>query len=206
MRKKAIILDLDNTIYPVSSIGDRLFKSLFQLIRESGEYSGHFNQIRFEIMRRPFQYIADEFSFSESLKSDCFKLLSHLTYDEKMQPFDGYEALLTIPCRRFLVTTGYTKMQYSKIKQLGIETDFEAIFVIDPDRSALTKRDLFEKILADYNFSVDEVLVVGDDLNSEIFHAKALGIETVLYDYLSQHQESEDQNVIRNHKDLHRYL
>ena len=93
MRKKAIILDLDNTIYPVSSIGDRLFKSLFQLIRESGEYSGHFNQIRFEIMRRPFQYIADEFSFSESLKSDCFKLLSHLTYDEKMQPFDGYEAL-----------------------------------------------------------------------------------------------------------------
>ncbi len=206
MRKKAIILDLDNTIYPVSSIGDRLFKSLFQLIRESGEYSGDFNQIRFEIMRRPFQYIADEFSFSESLKSDCFKLLANLTYDEKMQTFEGYETLLTIPCRRFLVTTGYTKMQHSKIQQLGIGNDFEAIFVIDPDQSNLTKRDLFEKIIADYNFSVDEVLVVGDDLNSEIFHAKALGIETVLYDYLSQFQESEDQNVIRNHKDLHRYL
>ncbi len=206
MRKKAIILDLDNTIYPVSSIGDRLFKSLFSLILESGEYSGDFDQIRFEIMRRPFQYIADEFSFSENLKADCFKLLSVLTYDEKMQPFEGYETLLTVPCRRFLVTTGYTKMQHSKIKQLGIENDFEALFVIDPDKSTLTKRDLFEKILADYNFSVDDVLVVGDDLNSEIFHAKALGIETVLYDYLSQFQESEDQKVIRNHKDLHLYL
>jgi len=206
MRKKAIILDLDNTIYPVSSIGDRLFKSLFSLILESGEYEGDFEQIRFEIMRRPFQYIADEFLFSESLKTDCFKLLSDLTYDEKMQPFEGYEALLTIPCRRFLVTTGYTKMQHSKIQQLGIENDFEAIFVIDPDQSTLTKRDLFEKILADYNFSSDDVVVVGDDLNSEIFHAKALGIETVLYDYLSQHQESEDQNVIRNHKNLHLYL
>jgi putative hydrolase of the HAD superfamily len=206
MRKKAIILDLDNTIYPVSSIGDRLFKSLFSLIRESGKYSGDFEQIRFEIMRRPFQYIADEFSFSESLKADCFRLLANLTYDEKMQPFDGYETLLTIPCRRFLVTTGYTKLQYSKIQQLGIENDFEAIFVIDPDQSTLTKRDLFEKILAGYNFSADEVLVVGDDLNSEIFHAKALGIETVLYDYLSQFQELENQNVMLNHKDLHLYL
>ncbi|BBE16681.1 HAD-superfamily hydrolase, subfamily IA, variant1 family protein [Aquipluma nitroreducens] len=206
MRKKAIILDLDNTIYPVSSIGDRLFKSLFSLILESGEYTGDFGQIRFEIMRRPFQYIADEFSFSESLKANCFKLLANLTYDEKMQPFEGYQTLLTLPCRRFLVTTGYTKMQHSKIRQLGIANDFEAIFVIDPDQSNLTKRDLFEKILADYNLSIDDVLVVGDDLNSEILHAKALGIETVLYDYLSQYQESEYQNVIRNHKDLHLYL
>jgi len=206
MRKKAIILDLDNTIYPVSSIGDRLFKSLFSLILESGEYEGDFEQIRFEIMRRPFQYIADEFLFSESLKTDCFKLLSDLTYDKKMQTFEGYETLLTIPCRRFLVTTGYTKMQHSKIKQLGIENNFEAIFVIDPDQSPFTKRDIFEKILVDYNLSVEDVLVVGDDLNSEIFHAKALGIETVLYDYLSQFQESEDQNVIRNHKNLHLYL
>jgi putative hydrolase of the HAD superfamily len=206
MKKKAIILDLDNTIYPVSSIGDLLFKSLFSLILESGEYSGDFNQIRFEIMRRPFQYIADEFSFSENLKAACFNLLSNLTYDEKMQPFEGYETLLTIPCRRFLVTTGYTKMQHSKIKQLGIENDFEAIFVIDPDQSTLTKRDLFEKILTNYNLKVEDVIVVGDDLNSEIFHAKALGIETVLYDYLSQFQESEDQNVIRNHKYLHLYL
>ena len=206
MRKKAIILDLDNTIYPVSSIGDQLFKSLFSLILNSGEYSGDFGLIRFEILRRPFQFSANELSFSENLKADCFKLLSDLTYDEKMEPFEGYEALLTIPCRRFLVTTGYTKMQRSKIKQLGIENDFEKIFIIDPDQSTSTKRDIFEKILADNNFEVEDVLVVGDDLNSEILHAKALGIETVLYDYLSQFQESEGQNVIRNHKDLHRYL
>ncbi|MBV5348355.1 HAD family hydrolase [bacterium] len=206
MRKKAIILDLDNTIYPVSSIGDRLFKSLFSLILESGEYTGEFEQIRFEIMRRPFQFIANDFSFSESLKANCFKLLTDRVYDKKMQPFEGYDTLLALPCRRFLVTIGYTKLQHSKIKQLGIENDFEAIFVVDPDLSTLTKRDIFEKILADNNFGVEDVLVVGDDLNSEIFHAKALGIETVLYDYLSQFQESEDQNVIRNHQDLHLFL
>ncbi len=206
MRKKAIILDLDNTIYPVSSIGDRLFKTLFSLIHETGEYSGNFDQMKLEIMRRPFQFVADEFSFSQSLKAKCFKLLANLTYDDKMQPFEGYETLQTIPCLKFLVTTGYTKLQHSKIKQLGIEKDFEAIFVIDPDQSTLTKRDLFEKILTDYNFTTQEVLVVGDDLNSEILHAKALGIDTVLYDYRTQFQESEGQKVICNHKDLNLYI
>jgi len=206
MRKKAIIFDLDNTIYPVNSIGDRLFKSLFSLIHESGEYSGDFDQIKFEIMRRPFQFVADEFSFGESLKAECFKLLADLTYDDKMQPFEGYETLRTISCLKFLVTTGYAKLQHSKIRQLGIENDFEAIFVIDPDQSTLTKRDLFEKILTDYNFTTQEVLVVGDDLNSEILHARALGIDAVLYDYRTQFQESEGQKVIRNHKDLHLYL
>ncbi len=40
MRKKAIIMDFDNTIYLVSSIGEKLFETLFQLIIESGDYKG----------------------------------------------------------------------------------------------------------------------------------------------------------------------
>ena len=38
MPKQALILDLDNTIYPVQQIGQDLFCNLFQLISESGEY------------------------------------------------------------------------------------------------------------------------------------------------------------------------
>ena len=39
MSKKAIILDMDNTIYPVHSIGFKLFKVLFDLIEESGDHA-----------------------------------------------------------------------------------------------------------------------------------------------------------------------
>ncbi len=61
MRKKAIILDLDNTIYPVSAIGDRLFKSLFDLIENSGGYRGDLEEMKTRIKRQPFQIVARDF-------------------------------------------------------------------------------------------------------------------------------------------------
>jgi putative hydrolase of the HAD superfamily len=206
MRKKAIIIDLDNTIYPVSSIGDKLFKTLFSIIYESGEYSGDFDKIKSEIMRRPFQFVADEFLFSESLKSQGISHLSEKTYEDRMQPFDDYIFVRTIPCKKFLVTTGFPTMQHSKIKQLGIEDDFEEIFIIDPGKSDITKKDIFSKILTDNNYSVDDVLVVGDDLNSEIKAAKALGIDNVLYDYKREHIKIENQVVISDFRDLQFYI
>ena len=108
-------------------------------------------------MRRPFQFIANDFSFSESLKSKCFDLLANLTYEEHMAPVDDYKFAREIPCIKFLVTTGYTKLQESKIRQLGIQDDFDGIFIIDPDHSDLVKRDIFIKILAENNFHTDEV-------------------------------------------------
>lgn len=202
MRKKAIILDLDNTIYPVSSIGDKLFKTLFELITESGEYTGDLNEIKFEIMKRPFQYVADDFSFSERLKSDALKLFLDLAYNEKMEPFEDYKYVSEIPCKKFLVTTGFTKLQQSKIFQLNIKNDFEHIFIIDPIQSKLTKKDIFQKILIENDYEADEVLVVGDDLNSEIKVATDFGIESVLYDRKSEHTSIQNQKRITNFRDL----
>lgn len=206
MKKKAIILDLDNTIYLVSSIGEKLFKSLFRLITESGEYLGDFDEIKAEIMRRPFQFIANDFSFSESLKSKCFDLLSDLTYEDRMETVDDYKFVREIPCAKILVTTGYTKLQESKIRQLGIKDDFENIFIIDPDHSNLVKRDIFRKILADNDYLVEDVLVVGDDLNSEIKAANDLGIDSLLYDYKKGQLEVEGQKIIRNFSELKFYV
>ena len=203
MRKKAIILDLDNTIYPVSSIGDKLFKTLFDLISRSGEYTGEFNQIKAEIMRRPFQFVADDFSFSEKLKSDSLNLFLDLTYDESMEPYDDYKYVSRIPCRKFLVTTGFAKLQHSKIFHLNIKDDFEGIFIIDPIHSDLTKKAVFLKILTDNCLKREEVLVVGDDLNSEIKAANDLGIDTILYDHESVHTGLESQKSISTFKDLH---
>jgi putative hydrolase of the HAD superfamily len=101
---------------------------------------------------------------------------------------------------------GFTKLQHSKIKQLNIEKDFEKIFVIDPSASDLTKKDIFRKILSDYDYKAKNLLVVGDDLNSEIKAAKELGIETVLYIYKSAYTEAENQRAINNFKDLEVYL
>lgn len=206
MTKKAIILDLDNTIYPVSSIGEKLFAKLFQIIIESGDFTGDFQVIRSEIMRIQFQMIANEHHFGEQLKADCMNLLHDLTYDDKIEPFEYYEEVRKLSCRKYLVTTGFTKMQTSKVKNLGIENDFERIFIVDPVKSDLTKQIVFKSILDEYGFEAGDVLVVGDDLNSEIKAAQELGIETVLYDFEVKYRQKDHLKIIRNFRELEQYI
>jgi putative hydrolase of the HAD superfamily len=191
MTKKAIIFDLDNTIYPVASIGAHFFEPLFNLIANSGERFD-MEAIRELVQRKPFQYVAEKFGMSQPLRENAMNLLSELTYDKPMQPYSGYEQLRALSLRKFLVTAGFTNMQFSKIRQLGIEKDFEAVYIIDPLIGGDTKKSKFADIMSINSFKPGEVLVIGDDYNSEIQAAKELGIEAILYDSLGLFSEVKD--------------
>jgi putative hydrolase of the HAD superfamily len=185
--KRALILDLDNTIYPVSSIADNLFRELFKVL---DQYAGSINisdnervnKIKDEMTRRPFQHIADEFNLDDELRNKMIDTLKTMTYDLPMQPFEDYKHIRSIPLDKFLVTTGFVKLQMSKVKMLGIENDFKTIHIVDPEVNNQTKKDVFADIMLKHGYSHADVLVIGDDPGSEIKAAKALGIETVLYD------------------------
>lgn len=182
MNKKALIIDLDNTIYPVSSIGRELFDPLFKLIAASDEYKGDLEEIKKDIMRRPFQKVANQYHFSAGLLSKGMEMLQEVTCEMDMSPFDDYQFLKDLPIRKFLVTSGFTKMQQSKVRQLNIEQDFEEIHIVDPQLSCNTKMDAFKDIMERHKFLTSDLLVIGDDPNSEIEAAKELGIDHLLYD------------------------
>jgi putative hydrolase of the HAD superfamily len=187
MLKKAFIYDLDNTVYPVSSIGNELFASLFRLIRENGQFAGSFDKIRDEIMRTPFQVVAQKYQFSQELTQQGIGLLRSLTYDGDIQPYPDYAEIRNIPGDRFLVTTGFRKLQESKIRGMGIEADFRQVIVVDPDTSDKTKKDIFADIMQQHGYQPAQVLVIGDDPESEIKAARELGLDTVLYDKENRH-------------------
>src|SRR5579862_6113814 len=114
--KRALIFDLDNTIYPVSSIAENLFSELFAILDENAEQLNYnVDSIKQEMMRRPFQYIADKFELNESLRDQMVESLRNMSYDLPMQPFEDYEHLRQIPLDKFLVTTGFSKLQWSKV-------------------------------------------------------------------------------------------
>lgn len=186
--KRALILDLDNTIYPVSSIADNLFNDLFALIdRRSGNLDPDtINMAKDDLTRKPFQWVADAHHFSRELKAEGIQLLKEMRYELPMQPFDEYRHIKSVPLDKFLVTTGFPKLQWSKINQLGIQDDFIEIHVADPD-AGQTKRDIFADILRRHNFTTGEVLVIGDDPESEIKAAVELGIDTFLFDPANKH-------------------
>ena len=71
-------------------------------------------------------------------------------------------------------------MQESKIRALDIADSFTAIHIdaIDePNRRG--KKALFEQILATHDLRPDEVLVVGDNEDSEIAAGNQLGMRTI---------------------------
>jgi len=177
---KAIIYDLDNTIFPVSSIGDKLFGPLFDLIESSGQHNESMTDIRKAIMRTPFRLVAQRHNFSDELTQEGIALQEMMNYKEEMNTFEDYPEIKNIPGERFLVTTGFKTMQLSKIRQLGITGDFKEIHVVNPVETS--KKEVFADILKRYDYKPEEVLVVGDDPESEIAAAKALNIPTVLYD------------------------
>ncbi|MFL9843802.1 HAD family hydrolase [Flavobacterium rhizosphaerae] len=202
MPKKAIIYDLDNTIYPVSDIGEKLFGPLFDLITESGAHEHHMESIKKATMRTPFRVVAQRHNFSDELTQKGINLQEELEYTEPIASFEDYPEIKNIPGLRFLVTTGFFKMQHSKIKQLGITSDFDEIHIVNP--VVTSKKEVFADILKRHNLTPKEVLVVGDDPESEIAAAKALGITTVLYDKNDNFSKEEADFKISHFKDLKR--
>ncbi|MGV3504812.1 MAG: HAD family hydrolase [Adhaeribacter sp.] len=180
--KKAFIYDLDNTLYGVPTIGDTLFAPLYELIQDSGQFLGSFEKVREDLMRQPFQVVAAKYHFSDSLTRQGIELLRNLEYEGEILPFDDYSQILHIPGDRFLVTTGFLSLQESKIRNMGIEDDFLEIHIVDPDNKLRTKKEVFAEILDRHGLLPEEVLVIGDDPESELQAARDLGMETVLYD------------------------
>lgn len=203
-----LILDLDNTIYPVSSIGEKLFAPLFELL-SSPEYNlpkPIIEDAKKQIMRIPFQKVADQFQFPAGLTDKALALLRNLTYDEGMIYFKEYQLIRDLDTQKFLLTTGFKNLQESKIRSLNIEDDFIEIFVIDPDVSEMTKKDAMINIMAQYELRPSDLLVVGDDPESEIKAAKELGIASFLLDTNNDYPESEADYVGKSLKDVLNYI
>jgi len=191
--KKAIIFDLDNTIYTVSSIADHLFAGLFALIDEKAVHlsAETIAAAKDELKRRHYRLVAEKFGFGPALTDEGESLLKDMAYDLPMQTFEDYVFLKELPHDKFLVTMGFTKLQWSKVEQLGIKDDFKEIHIVDPGLSKQTKKDVFADILNRHGYQKEDVLVIGDDPESEIKAAADLGIDTFLFDPHDTHLTAE---------------
>ena len=185
MKIKALIFDLDDTIYATKSVVTDMYKDLFALLQPQLSETV-FGNIQEDILTTPFHIVADRYAIDRNLRDQGLKICLEMDYEGPMQTFDNYKLTLNNAAERYLVTAGYTRLQKSKIRQLGIEKDFQEIFIPDPYTSELTKTDVFEQILNKYHYEPSEILVIGDNPESEIASAKELGIATYLYDYESK--------------------
>ena len=180
---KAVIFDLDNCLAAANEVGEQLFASAFDAIRRTnhGALSEKSLTDAFaDCWRHPLDWVASKYGFSREMLAAGWQVFAITEVTQPMYGYDDLAILSELPVQRFLVTSGFRRLQQSKIRALKLERLFTAIHVdaIDePDRKG--KQGLFELILDTYHFRPAEVLVVGDNPDSEIEAGNRLGIRTV---------------------------
>jgi FMN phosphatase YigB (HAD superfamily) len=180
---KAIIFDLDNCLAPADEIGRDLLEPMFVAIRRANK--GHLStaileRALAECWRSPLDAVAHEHGFSDEMLAAGWEVAHRLAITVPMRGYPDLHVLTELPATLFLVTTGFRRLQESKIDALGFRERFEGVYVDAIDEPGRTgKRQIFQEILAQHGLDPPSVLVVGDNPASEIAAGNRLGIPTV---------------------------
>ncbi|MFK7771204.1 MAG: HAD family hydrolase [Saprospiraceae bacterium] len=179
-----LILDLDDTIFETKSMSDSSFSVIIKMIRnllsDKIEMETISDLIE-DLWRRPFDIVMNRFEIDRSIQNQIALQINSLDFDLNISTFEDYNYLKKVNIEQVLVTTGFTKLQLTKIKALGIENDFTEIFVDDPsEKNRIYKKGIFQKIIQKSNKSPNQIWVIGDNSESEIKAGNELGLRTIL--------------------------
>lgn len=180
---KAIIFDLDNCLAAADEPGAQLLAPVFAAIRAAndGAFSEPTLRAAFaDCWRTAFDAVAEEYHFTTAMRAAGWAAFSRIAVNTPMHGYGDLTVLKELPARRFLVTSGFRRLQESKVHALGFAAWFDAICIdaIDePERKG--KLGIFNELLTRHNLRSDEVLVVGDNPESEIEAGNRLGMRTI---------------------------
>jgi FMN phosphatase YigB (HAD superfamily) len=179
----AIIFDLDNCLAPSDEPGRDLLDPVFTAIRAAnhGRLSEEELEAAFrDCWRYGFDKVSKEHGFSEEMRDAGWRAFARIEVRGPMQGYGDLDVLPHLGDRRFLVTSGFRRLQESKVRALGIAPWFDEV-VIDaldePDRRG--KERTFADLLARHRLQPADVIVVGDDPESELTAARRLGLRPV---------------------------
>ncbi|HNQ73215.1 MAG TPA: HAD family hydrolase [Verrucomicrobiota bacterium] len=180
---QALIFDLDSCLAPATEIGPDIVAPVFQAIRDANQGAvtpADLEAAFTDCWRFPFDFVAEKYGFSPAMRAAGYHGFRRL---EVLQPLSGYgdlAVLADLPGKLFLVTTGFRRLQESKIRALGIAPRFTGIFIDAIDAGPTPgKRPIFANIMQTQRLRPAEVLVVGDNPDSEIAAGNQLGLTTI---------------------------
>jgi HAD superfamily hydrolase (TIGR01549 family) len=180
---KAIIFDLDNCLAAANEVGEHLFEPAFEAIRNANRGTLTAEQLAEafnECWRHPLDFVAGKFGFSQEMLVAGWEVFSQTFVQTPMIGYGDLAILRELPFELYLVTSGFRRLQESKIRALEIGHVFRGIEIDaldEVDRKG--KQGIFESILDARTLRPEEVVVVGDNPDSEIEAGNRLGMKTV---------------------------
>ena len=180
---RAYIFDLDNCLCSADAPGPDFLRPVLDAIGAAGagtHDAATLQQIYAECLYQPLNIVASKFSFTPAMRTAAWRAGGALEAKAPMHGYADLHLLATLDAARFLVTSGFTRFQNSKIDALGIRALFTAVYVDAIDIAApLGKEAIFRQILREHGFAPGEALVIGDNPDSELAAGARAGIRTV---------------------------
>ena len=177
------IFDLDNCLLDARAVGP-LFEPALNAIRQANQ--GALAPVALEealdqCWYTAFDLVAERYGFTPAMRDAGWREFSQLRVTAPLNGYPDIGLLQRIPLRRYLVTSGFRRLQDSKIDALGIRPWFEQVVIdaIDDPSRARGKEAIFAQILAQAGCPPHSAVVVGDNPLSELSAGRALGATTV---------------------------
>ena len=147
---QAIIFDLDNCLVPGDAIGRTAYEPAFEAIRQAnnGTLSDAELAAAFaDMWRHSVDDVARRHRFTANMLEAGWQVFARMEARAPMQGYPDLGALAELPVPRFLVTTGFRRLQESKIAALGLRERFREIRIDVVDEPARKgKQQLFHEI------------------------------------------------------------
>jgi putative hydrolase of the HAD superfamily len=187
-RPRAIIFDLDDTLYPYEWFVQSGFAAASAWLSDRLDIP---KQTALDLMRRArdegergreFQRVCHRLQLPVSLVPALVRIVHQ--HDPKIHLPEESQAALKILRRTWRVgvlTNGLPEVQKRKVRALGLDADVDAIVYAADCGSGLGKPDpaAFHEMLDRLDVAADRTVLVGDDPIADIHGAGVLGIRTI---------------------------
>jgi putative hydrolase of the HAD superfamily len=181
---RAAVFDLDHTLFDPRTLPVTLFKDLETRVRAAAAGSvpeAVLEAALADAWRLPFDRVAARHQLPDAATIAWHQAASAVEVTEPLAPYpDVRTGLEQLSLPRFLLTTGFRRLQESKLKQLGLASLFVTVYVDALDSPGpVGKRALLERLVAEHGLTPPEVMVIGDRADDELAAARALGMVAV---------------------------
>jgi FMN phosphatase YigB (HAD superfamily) len=181
---RAAVFDLDHTLFDPRTLPVTLFNNIEARFRAAAAGivpDAVLEAALADAWRMPFDRVAARHRLPHAATIAWHEAASAVEVTEPLVPYPDVRASLErLSLSRFLLTTGFRRLQESKLKQLGLASLFVTVYVdaLDPP-GPVGKRALLQRLVAEHGLTPPEVIVIGDRADDELAAARTLGMVAV---------------------------
>lgn len=213
MKYKALLLDIDNTLYDYNSTHSIALESIlnfcaneFYIDKLSIEnaYEQAKKRVHIELSETAsshnrllyFQKMCEILNKNPLIYSFKIYNIYWDTFLEHLTPFDGvYDLLEKYKNNICLVTDLTAHIQYRKIEKLKLNAYCTKIVTSEEAGKEKPHPYMFMLALKKLDFQLRDVCIIGDSFKKDIFGASNLGIDAIWFNHEQKQEKYNDTNI-----------